>query len=714
MPKKTTTGDGYGQSSSNTSHPPQINVSTKPVFRNIPDDPAAKLAHTSTATWSPPRSPPLLAIQSPAATAKTIPAPSISRGGSEVVATRPQNHQKQSVQPISLAPLSQRDLTVVSENPSTTQNLSRKPSPTGLSTLPPHINRASKPGTPTASTFNLGQSLNVSEVSNKISPFSTPPSSNESPIYDSDSDKTRLHHKTDNVGGYFPPPPVHHVVETKRDSTMERRQDTALSKTQQTGTSKSDHPSNRPILPVRMEKEGQPLQSVPRRSASPNVPTPPPRPMPTSKTYSALPAHNKIAKIPTDLLPPPPKRNLIPSISAADSKEHLPYKALSADSSTSATPALPIRNRSEEVKSTSYDNVASHPLTAEVALVEAPDNSQPNRRPPKTKCEASRIWTQYDARSMDLYGTCVCTGGIAFRAWNIANSRMIMNFAPELKEHRITAFVFKPSSDPEEEGLCVWLGNNAGEIREIDLKRQLILEVKPDAHGRREVVKIFRHQNSIWSLDDEGKLLIWSAGKNGSPSLKLTPTLFRLARGHTCSIVIKDYLWIAWSRHIHVYNPMAGEKGLHVISQPLSQPSAAEITCCATISNQFDKVYFGHSDGKISVYSVDNFTCLSLVSASPYKINCLAGAGVYLWAGFNTGIINVYDTLTKPWTVRKEWQAHQKYPVSSIVVDLSSIWKFGHLQVASLGADNTVYFWDGLLEDDWIGKNIGHTDDYYG
>ena len=713
LPRRTTTWATYEQSPLTTSHPPPINVSTKPVFGNIPDGPKIKLEHASTATWSPPRSPPPLAAQFTAAIAKTTHVPSISRGGPEVIATKPQNHQNQSVQPISLAPLLQRDLTGVSDNPSTPRNLSRNSSPSGLKSHPPRVNRAAKPETPTASAFNLGQNLNVNEVSNKISPFSTPPSSDESPVHGNGSANPRLHQKTNNGGDYFPPPPVHHVVEAKRDSIMERRQDITFSQTQQTETYKHDHPSNRPILPVRTEKGGQPLQSIQQSSASSNVPIPPPRPMPTLKTHTALSTHNKVAKIPTELLPPP-KRNLIPSTSAADSKEHSPYRASSTSSLSSATPVLPIRNRSEEVKSTSYDNVDTGPLTANVTLVEAPDNSQTNRRPPKTKCEASRVWTQYDARSMDLCGNCVCTGGIIFRAWDITNSRMIANFAPEWKEYRVTTFVFKPSSDPEEEGLYVWLGNNAGEIHEFDLKRQLILEAKPDAHGRREVVKMFRHQTSIWSLDDEGKLLIWPAGKHGSPSLKIAPSLFRLARGHTCSTIIKDYLWVAWGRQIHVYNPLAGEKGLHITLQPLSQPSAAEITCCATISNQLDKVYFGHSDGKISVYSVNTFTCLSLVSASPYKINCLAGAGVYLWAGFNTGIINVYDTLTKPWTVKKEWHAHQKYPVSSIVVDLSSVWKFGHLQVASLGADNTIYFWDGLLEDDWIGKVVGDTGDSYG
>ena len=52
--------------------------------------------------------------------------------------------------------------------------------------------------------------------------------------------------------------------------------------------------------------------------------------------------------------------------------------------------------------------------------------------------------------------------------------------------------------------------------------------------------------------------------------------------------------------------------------------------------------------------------------------------------------------------IKKEWRGHAM-PVVNMIVDRSSIWKLDRLQVVSLGMDNTIKIWDGLLEDDWIG-----------
>ena len=290
------------------------------------------------------------------------------------------------------------------------------------------------------------------------------------------------------------------------------------------------------------------------------------------------------------------------------------------------------------------------------------------------------------------------------RAWDIRNSRRILDHVPPEREIKVTAIVFKPGKTTEDEGAFVWLGNNMGEVHEVDLRTQEIVESKSSAHNRREIIKMHRHQNSILSLDEDGKLHVWAAGEKGLPSLRLVPSIFRVSRGHTFSIIVMNHLWLATGKDIRVYNPSAGEEGFNVTLQPLSQANAGDITSGAVVSNQLDRVYFGHSDGKVSIYSTKGFTCLGVLNVSAYKINCLVGAGIYLWAGYNTGMIYVYDTQQQPWRVIKEWQAHT-HPISSFVIDRSSLWKFGHLQVASLGADNAICFWDGMLEDDWIGES---------
>jgi hypothetical protein len=135
----------------------------------------------------------------------------------------------------------------------------------------------------------------------------------------------------------------------------------------------------------------------------------------------------------------------------------------------------------------------------------------------------------------------------------------------------------------------------------------------------------------------------------------------------------------------------------------LCQPGAGDIVSGATINSQPDRVYFGHTDGKITIYACDTYACLGIVNVSVYKVSSLAGVGQYLWAGFSTGIIYVYDTSKTPWTVKKDWRAHAN-PVIGVLVDRSHVWKQDHLQVVSLGADNILKTWDGLLEEDWLGK----------
>jgi WD40 repeat protein len=281
--------------------------------------------------------------------------------------------------------------------------------------------------------------------------------------------------------------------------------------------------------------------------------------------------------------------------------------------------------------------------------------------------------------------------------------KMILELSHGERDIKITAIAFKPGANAEEEGKRVWLGSNYGDIQEVDLETQKVTGLKPQAHGRREIVKIHRHQNSMWSLDEEGKLHVWLPDDHGLPNLQYNPVSHRVQKGHSFSLVVGGRLWHASGKELRIYRPGAdGDDSFFVTKQPIVQSSAGEITSGATISSQLDRVYLAHTDGKVSIYSSSNFKCLGIVNVSVYKINTLAGAGVYLWAGYNTGMIYVYDTRTQPWTVKKEWLAHEG-PVLNIITDRSSIWKLGYLHVASIGVDNSIKIWDGLLGDDWLG-----------
>ena len=335
-------------------------------------------------------------------------------------------------------------------------------------------------------------------------------------------------------------------------------------------------------------------------------------------------------------------------------------------------------------------------------LGEYPDSSNSNRRPPCFKQGVREIGTKYDTRIYDVCGEFVCTSGHLTRVWSLLDGEIMMSLA-HTEGIKIVSVCFKPGAEVTEEGARLWLGNNIGELLEVDIATQSVVVTKPSAHTRREVIKMHRHKNEMWTLDDGGTLHLWAPDSTGAPTLTNPTQSFRVPKGHTFSIVIGDVLWHATGKDIRIFMPtLDGAAQFQVLQRPLFQQNAGDVTSGAVISTQSDRVYFGHVDGKVSVYSLRNYSCLGVVNISVYKITSLAGVGGKLWAGFSTGMIYVYDTTQTPWAVKKDWHAHRD-PLISMVADRSSFWSLDRAHVVSLGQDNIIRVWDGLLSEDWIG-----------
>ena len=67
------------------------------------------------------------------------------------------------------------------------------------------------------------------------------------------------------------------------------------------------------------------------------------------------------------------------------------------------------------------------------------------------------------------------------------------------------------------------------------------------------------------------------------------------------------------------------------------------------------------------------------------------------------GGICVYDVVSRPWVVTNAWNAHAGLPVMRIFVDPWAIEQEERLSVVSIGRDEQIRLWDGLLGVDWIG-----------
>lgn len=337
------------------------------------------------------------------------------------------------------------------------------------------------------------------------------------------------------------------------------------------------------------------------------------------------------------------------------------------------------------------------------ALTDYPDSSQANRRPPVFPGITNGISTGYETKLFAICGEYICTTGYVTNVWNVLNGQLLLSLSHG-DTVKATAVAFRPAKDVDDEGKRIWLGTNTGEMHEIDIPTQSVVYTKSNAHARSTIVKIFRYASEIWSVDDDGTLHIWPSDDTGSPSLRQAPLTFRIPRGHTFSIVSGSQLWIACTKEIRVFKRTSDQNYFQKMTQdPLAQANVGDVTSAAIISSQPDRVYFGHTDGKVTIYSKKDFECLGIVNVSLYKISSLTGVGDNLWAGYSTGMIYVYDTKSSPWKVLKDWKAHEK-PIAGILADRTSIWKLDRFQVASLGTDSMLKIWDGMLKNDWLGR----------
>lgn len=569
----------------------------------------------------------------------------------------------------------------------------------------------SKPAAISSNKLAIGPDFAAGAEGKRLSPFSTPSGDDESlesglPKGFLTSELSNRHWSNAKEKGenYFEPRLAHGVVQKKPMSVVSgfefvaSADDTSQKFTSHLLSSNTDSLENRPGLPPRRENDQRSRTTAPARNLT--------------RTWTE---HNKIQKSPT-----PQIKLRVPSGASQplnDTNNHLlefrpPPKrsqtSIGQESARNERVTPHTQGRLTETDAVG-PNKRSYSLEPQISKsnysVEFPDASFVNRRPPLPTQGIKSIDTNYDTKLLEISNRYICTTGYLTKAWDVTSGELIMNLSHGEKETRVTALAFRPGAGPEEEGVHMWLGTNCGDLLEADISTQKTLHTKSAVHGRREIIKILRCQNSMWTLDDDGKLYIWPADDSGVPNLHSSPYFRRVPKGHSFSIVIQDTLWLATGKEIRIYRPNSADDSTFLVQkEPLNQNGVGEVTSGAIIPDQLHLAYFGHADGKVTVYSTIDFACLGIYNVSVYKINSLAGAGSCLWAGYSTGIISVYSTDTQPWTTKKEWQAHD-HPVAGILTDLSSIWKSGLLRVASIGTDNSIKLWDGRLEHDWLGRD---------
>ncbi|KAI1615869.1 phosphatidylinositol-bisphosphatase [Exophiala viscosa] len=397
--------------------------------------------------------------------------------------------------------------------------------------------------------------------------------------------------------------------------------------------------------------------------------------------------------------PPPPKRGSVDSVQVPTSANS--RTEVSNRSSISAAAPRASRDDSDDA-----EERAEEPSTLRS---EYPDATNTNRRPPFCKDSPWEIGTRSDSRTLTVCGKYLCTAGYVTRVFDMTSGEQVMsiNHGETVK---VTAVAFKPAADLAQEGAMLWLGTNAGELMELEVATYTIKTTNL-THNRREIVSILRNGRDLWTLDDDGKLFVWEADETGVPSLKYSHISHKVQRGHSFSMVIDGTLWLATGKEVRVYKP-GNENSFAALTGPLSQHGTGDVTCGTHSKENGGRAYFGHNDGRVTIYSTQNFSFIGNIKASDYKINSMSYVGDRLWAAFKTGMVYVYDTSTLPWKVKKDWRAHEG-PATELLLDPSSVWTLQRLQVVTIGHDNYVRLWDAALEDDWIESEMHSRDVEY-
>ncbi|KAI9266858.1 Endonuclease/exonuclease/phosphatase [Phascolomyces articulosus] len=266
---------------------------------------------------------------------------------------------------------------------------------------------------------------------------------------------------------------------------------------------------------------------------------------------------------------------------------------------------------------------------------------------------------------------------------------------------KVCALEFAPVMEPSEEGRYLWVGLKDSDLFVIDTTTGKIC-ARPNSTHTQPINWILRYKNmEMWTIDEGGIMNVWEVLDG---SIRLVDEHAVTPRASAALIVGRD-LWMATTRayEVHHLGGNLQQQDQHQQSPRIRIPNElGDIVQLAVVPYHVGKIFIGHGDGKVSVWDANTMERLEVITVSMYAISCMVAIGdYYLWMGFNTGMIYVYDTRPQRWLVVKLWKAHES-GVSSFSVD-----KIGlaldepTVQVVSMDSHGYAAFWDGLLSEQW-------------
>ncbi|KAI9470767.1 MAG: Endonuclease/exonuclease/phosphatase [Benjaminiella poitrasii] len=332
--------------------------------------------------------------------------------------------------------------------------------------------------------------------------------------------------------------------------------------------------------------------------------------------------------------------------------------------------------------------------------------------------------------SIQALATCrnsVITGSNVLRTWDIYSGEVLSTIvlstdgsangtsSPNTEYNdKIRAVAIAPTRSPLDEGRYIWIARQDTMLCVVEMYNRTyrVLGKRHDLHVA-PITFILRYGNTeIWTIDQGGVLCVWDVSDadyaNNQNPLFGMPRRYHVTDRAVTAVIYGSQLWMSAGRKLCVHTiPVATEVGN---METLSGTSVripndlGNIRKLVTIPYHPYRIFAAHDDGKVSIWDSKTLERIQVITVSMYGICSMVTVGEYhVWAGYNTGMIYVYDTRPENWTVLKMWKAHTG-AVTQLVVDEKSLLLDeirGRLQVVSGDSNGFVGVWDGLLTEQW-------------
>ncbi|KAI0269350.1 DNase I-like protein [Gloeopeniophorella convolvens] len=349
-----------------------------------------------------------------------------------------------------------------------------------------------------------------------------------------------------------------------------------------------------------------------------------------------------------------------------------------------------------------------------------PDTSRSSRRPPVLKCH------KYDSIQIQTqtHSAIVCAAGhvyVAVTGHHVKVYDLELSETPilsldgkdvGLKELKATSLEFRPAKEATNKGRFVWIGTKDGHMFELDVTTGQITGTRLSAHLY-AITRMLRYSDMVLSFDDNGKVTIWSPEVEGAELQLATAQVrgSRISDHQEFAEMLAGRLWTsarettapgARGPVVRIYDVLTPGSATRSV---LPTEHVGTVTSGTVLPAYPGHVYLGHEGGFVSIWTAATGegvpVCEEVMRISNSDVLCLAGVDDRLWVGGRNGTISTYSIESRPWVMTNNWVAHWNgqsvLPLQKIFVDPYSIEKLGRLCVNSIGRDDHIKSWDGLL-----------------